>query len=416
MKSVHTASDEVQALMLQGILEEAGIPVLLRSRQLPGYGEVLERATGIWGDLLVPDDREAEARTLVVEYLASLRGARRRAGLRSAQSGRHIGDRATRPAAATASPTDRSAEADVDEAGSGLGGIVVPIPTLFDEQGRVDEAANVRHIEWLLEHGVHGIFALGTTGEFTSLSPEERRAFARLVVQTVRGRVPVLIGCSSPWTDEAIGYAEYAEEIGADGVVSVLPYYWIPPDRSIYEHFRLLAISTHLPVYIYNFPALTGRSIPPQLVARLAADHANIAGIKDTVDSVAHIHEILSLVRPIRPDFCVLCGMGWHLLNTVIMGGDGAVPGEANFSPDPAVRIYTAVASGRVNEAAEQARAVAGLPELFELDAPAFVVIKEAMVLAGLVPHATTRPPALPLTEDERHRLRRALESLGVAR
>jgi 4-hydroxy-tetrahydrodipicolinate synthase len=85
-----------------------------------------------------------------------------------------------------------------------LSGIVVPIPTLFDDRGRVDEEANARHIDWLITTGVHGIFALGTTGEFTSLSPDERRAFAALAVRAARGRVPVLVGCSSPWTAEAI--------------------------------------------------------------------------------------------------------------------------------------------------------------------------------------------------------------------
>jgi 4-hydroxy-tetrahydrodipicolinate synthase len=401
MKSIHTAGDEVEALMLQGILEEAGIPVLLRSRQIPGYGELLERATGVWGDLLVPDERAAEARALVAEYLS---GAKPDA----AQDDRG------RPPAARDPAGRRDPGPRARGAGRGrVGGIVVPVVTLFDERGRVDEAANARHIEWLLARGVHALFALGTTGEFTSLSREERRAFAELVVRTAGGRVPVLVGCGSPWTDEAVAYAEHAEEIGASAVVAVLPYYWIPPDRSIYEHFRLLAVGTRLPVYIYNFPALTGRSIPPRLVARLAADYPNIAGIKDTVDSIGHIQETLALARAVRPDFSVLCGMGHHLLNTLLMGGDGCVPGEANFAPARLVRIYADATSGRVEAAAAQARALASLSQIFAADAPPFVVVKEAMVIAGLIPHAATRPPALPLTEDERRGLRRGLESLG---
>lgn len=381
MKAIHTAGDEVEALMLQGLLEQAGIPVVLRSRQVPGYGQVLEKATGVWGDLLVPDERAGDAEALVHEFLAAQR----------------------RPAADPGSA-----------AGKGVAGIVVPIPTLFDERGRIDEDANVRHVEWLIAHGVHGLLALGTTGEFTSLSREERRALAELVVRTARGRVPVLVGCGSPWTEEAVAYAEHAEEIGAAGAACVLPYYWIPSDRSIHEHFRLLAVGTRLPVYIYNFPALTGRSIPARVVLKLAQDHANIAGIKDTIDSIAHIQEIIAAVRPARPDFAVLCGMDYHLLNTLLLGGDGAVPGTANFAPDPLVEIYRGVGDGRLGDAAERARALAAIPQLFAVDAPAFVVVKEAMVIAGLIRHATTRPPALPLTEDERRSLRRGLWTLGV--
>ena len=276
MRTVHTAGDETEALMLQGLLEGAGIPVVLRSRQISGYGDVIERSIGVWGDLLVPDERETEAHALVTGFLAS----------------------------------SRRGERDVPERAHG---IVVPIVTLFDERGQIDEQANVRHIEWLLQHGVHGLFALGTTGEFTALSPEERRGFAELAVRTARGRVPILIGVSSPATDEAIAYAEHAEEIGAQGVVAVLPYYWIPPDRSIYEHFRLLSIGTALPVYIYNFPALTGRSIPPALVARLAGDRPSIVGIKDTVDSVSHIQETLTC-SPVRCGPTSRCCAGWKTI------------------------------------------------------------------------------------------------------
>ncbi|MHB8730326.1 MAG: dihydrodipicolinate synthase family protein [bacterium] len=380
MKKIHTAGDEVEALMLQGVLEQAGIPVVLRSRQMPGYSVVFEKATGVWGDLLVPDERAGDARALIRDYLA--------AQPKSAPG----------PAAST-----------------GLAGIVVPIPTLFDERGRLDEAANIRHVEWLIARGVHGLFALGTTGEFTSLTRDERRAMAELVVRTARGRVPVLVGCGAPGTEEAVAYAEHAEAIGASGIAVVLPYYWVPPDRSIHEHFRLIAIATRLPVYIYNFPGLTGRNIPPRLVLRLAEDHANIAGIKDTIDSVAHIQEIITTVRPARPDFVVLCGMDYHLLNTLLLGGDGAVPGTANFAPEPLVEIYRAATQGRLDDAAERARRhLNAIPGWFGSDAPAFVVVKEAMVICGLIAHATARPPALPLTEDERRALRRGLDAAGI--
>lgn len=297
-----------------------------------------------------------------------------------------------------------------------LSGIIVPIPTLFDDRGRVDDEANARHIDWLITHGVHGIFALGTTGEFTSLSPDERRAFAALAVRAGRGRVPVLIGCSSTWTDEAIAYARHAQEVGANGVVAVLPYYWVPSERSVHEHYRLLAEGSTLPVYIYNFPALTGRSISPGLVARLAADHPNIAGLKDTVDSIAHIQETIALVKPGRPDFTVLAGMDYHLLNTLLLGGNGCVPGTANFAPEPFVGIYGDVRAGRLEAAAERSRSLAPFARLFTLDAAPFVIVKEAMAAAGLIGRVTTRPPALPLTDEQRRLLRAELQGAGVLR
>lgn len=300
--------------------------------------------------------------------------------------------------------------------GRPLSGVIVPIPTLFDDRGRLDEEANARHIDWLITQRVHGVFALGTTGEFTSLSGDERRLVAALAVRAARGRVPVLIGCSSTWTDEAIAYARHAEEIGANGVVAVLPYYWLPPERSIHEHYRLLAEGTSLPVYIYNFPALTGRSISPALVARLAAEHRNIAGLKDTIDSIQHIQETIALVKPAHPQFAVLAGMDYHLLNTLLIGGDGGVPGTANFAPEPFVRLYADVVAGKLEAAAERARSLAPFTRLFTLDAAPFVIVKEAMVACGRIARATTRPPALPLSDEQRRQLRKDLETTGVAR
>jgi len=300
--------------------------------------------------------------------------------------------------------------------GRPLSGVIVPIPTLFDDRGRLDEEANARHIDWLITQGVHGVFALGTTGEFTSLSGDERRLVAALAVRAARGRVPVLIGCSSAWTDEAIAYARHAEEIGANGVVAVLPYYWLPPERSIHEHYRLLAEGTSLPVYIYNFPALTGRSISPALVARLAAEHRNIAGLKDTIDSIQHIQETIALVKPAHPRFAVLAGMDYHLLNTLLLGGDGGVPGTANFAPEPFVRLYADAVAGKLEAAAERARSLAPFTRLFTLEAAPFVIVKEAMVACGRIARATTRPPALPLSDEQRRQLRKDLEATGVAR
>jgi 4-hydroxy-tetrahydrodipicolinate synthase len=108
--------------------------------------------------------------------------------------------------------------------------------------------------------------------------------------------------------------------------------------------------------------------------------------------------------------------MDYHLLNTMLIGGDGCVPGSANFVPEPFVRIYAATTAGRVTDAAEDARTLAPIPTVYGEDAPAFVIVKEAMVMTGLIPHATTRPPALPLTDDERRRLRRGLDEMGVVR
>lgn len=372
---VHQAASETEALLVQRILQDAGIPAMVRSRQVPGYAEVIRRAIGVWGDVLVPAERRTDAQRYVDDYLEAMKEAR---------------------------PVSRFA------------GIIPPMVTLFDERGRIDEDANARHVEFLLRGGVHGVFALGSTGEVMHLTPEERRQVATLVVRRVNGRVPVLIGCASTSTDEAVGFARHAQETGADGVVVIPPYYWTPSDRAIETHVGAVATAVELPVVIYNFPAVVGRTIPPALVGQLVEAHPNVLGIKDTVDSISHIHEVLARVKPLRPEFSVLCGYEFHLLNTLQSGGDGAIPALANFAPHLPVQLYERFRHGQLAEAAELLRRRLNLAALYHLEAPFFVVVKEAMVMLGLVPHATVRRPAGPLTADARARLRELLASSGV--
>lgn len=372
---VHQAVSESEALLVQRILEDTGIPVLVRSRQVPGYGEVIRGAIGVWGDILVPKAYETEAQRYVQEHLRALK--------ESTSVAR-------------------------------FSGVIPPLVTLFDESGRIDDDANKRQIEFLIAGGVHGILALGSTGEAMHLSADERREFARLVVRQVNGRVPVLVGCLSTSTDEAVALARHVQEIGADGVVVIPPYYWSPNDTAIETHIGAVARAVELPVLIYHFPAVIGRIIPVPLVAKLAQAHANVLGIKETIDSVSHIHEVIARVKPVKPEFSVLCGFEFHLLNTLLSGGDGAIPAIANFAPQLSVAVYEAYRKGRIEEAAALMRARLELATLYQLDAPFFVVVKEAMAILGLIPKPIIRAPAPPLTDEGRSRLRTLLTSAGL--
>ena len=373
--TVLKAGSETEAALVRRILEEVGIPVIVRSRQVPGYGDVIQKASGVWADVLVPVAYESAARQYVAGYLQQMR-----------------------------------------EAGtvSRFAGIIPPLVTLFDRDGRIDEGANREHVDRLIAGGVHAVFALGSTGETMHLTAEERRAFASLIVRHVNARVPVLVGCLNTSTPDAIALARHAEETGADGVIVIPPYYWTPNDEAIASHIGAVAGAVRLPVLIYNFPAVVGRSIPPAVIAGLAARHENVLGIKETIDSISHIHEVIALVKPSKPAFSVLCGYEFHLLNTLLSGGDGCIPAVANFAPQPTVAIYEHARAGRLAEAAAAMRQRLQLAMLYQLDAPFFVVIKEAMVLLGQIPHATVRPPSPPLSEQNRGRLRSLLSSAGL--
>src|SRR5574341_1273438 len=252
--AVHKASSESEAIFVQRILEEAGIPAIVRSRQVPGYAEIIRGAIGYWGDVLVAVDDRARAEEHVGTYLRMMKGA-----LGMAR----------------------------------FAGIIPPLVTLFDRSGRIDEEANERQVDFVIEGGVHGVFAMGTTGEVMHLTADERRRCAELVVRRTDGRVPVVVGCASTSTEEAVALARHAESSGADGVVALPPYYWAPNDAAMETHIGAVAEAIALPVIVYNFPAVVGTNIRPALVAKLAGEHDNVLGIKETVDSIAHVQEVI---------------------------------------------------------------------------------------------------------------------------
>ncbi len=375
---IHQAATEVEALAVEQALRAAGLRVFVRSRQVPGFADVITSASGVWGDVLVAPEDADQARDVIATYLAAV-------------------------AAGQEGPIVRR-----------FAGIIPPLVTLFDRGGGVDEQAMRRHVDRVLAGGVHGVLALGTNGEVMHLTPAERRRVAEIVVDQARGRVPVLVGCAGTGTDEVVSYVREAQEIGAAAAVVIVPYYWVLSDAAVEAHYAAAARAVDLPILIYNFPAVSGRHLPPALIARLAEAHPNIVGIKETLDSVGHIAQVLALVRPKRPDFSVLCGFEYHLLNTLIMGGDGAIPGMANVAPEISVAVYEAWRRGELAQAAELVRQRLDFPFLYELGAPFFVVVKEAMALAGLIEHPTVRPPAVLLSDDARARLHVLLGRLGI--
>ena len=375
---VHQAATEVEALAVEQALRAAGLRVWVRSRQVPGYGDIIASASGVWGDVLVAPEDADQARDVITTYLAVV-------------------------AAGQEGPTVRR-----------FAGIIPPLVTLFDRSGAMDEKAMRHHVDRMLAAGVHGLLALGTTGEVMHLTPAERRRVAEIVVDQARGRVPVLVGCAGTGTDEVIAYVREAQEIGAAGALVIVPYYWVLSDAAVEAHYAAVARAVDFPILIYNFPAVSGRNLPPALIARLAEAHPNIVGIKETLDSIGHIAQALALVRPKRPDFSVLCGFEHHLLNTLVMGGDGSIPGMANVAPETSVAVYEAWRRGDLAQAAELVRQRFDFPSLYELGAPFFVVVKEAMALAGMIEHPTVRLPAVSLSDDARARLHALLGRLGM--
>src|SRR6185436_12008580 len=157
------------------------------------------------------------------------------------------------------------------------------------KNGRVDEDAFRKFVDWQIKEGTHGLVPVGTTGESPTVSHEEHRRVIEICVDVADRRVPVVAGAGSNSTDEAISLTRFAEDIGADYVLSVVPYYNKPTQEGLFQHFSAIAKSTSLPILLYSVPGRTVVDLTVDTIARLHEAHANIVGVKDATASMERV-------------------------------------------------------------------------------------------------------------------------------
>jgi len=293
-------------------------------------------------------------------------------------------------------------------------GIIPPVSTIFDKEGRLSEVEMGHLIDKLIDAGVNGLLFLGTGGEFSQMSTEERMETAEFAVGYVNKRVPVLIGTGSTNAREAVSLSKHAQKIGADGVMVINPYYWSLTEENLFGYFSDIAEAVDLPILLYNFPNLTGQDLSPEFVARLVDHYPHIVGIKETVDSIGHIRDMILQVKGKHPQFSVLCGYDDHLLNTLQLGGDGTISASGNFAPQLSVGIYRSYIDGDITEATSLYKQLAILPQLYKLDSPFVNVIKEAIKLCGLNISTYVLPPSTPLSQEKQEQVKAILTEAGV--
>ncbi|HEC8324160.1 TPA: dihydrodipicolinate synthase family protein [Providencia rettgeri] len=293
-------------------------------------------------------------------------------------------------------------------------GIIPPVPTLFNNTGQFDQQAQAKLIDRILLSPVDGLFFLGSAGEFAHMSDKQRKEVAEFCVNYVAKRKPVLIGIAHSGTLPTIEFGQHAESIGADGVVIVNPWYNPLTEANLLTHYKNIALELKLPIILYNFPALTGQSLPVSLICTLAEQHPNIVGLKDTVDTLSHIRETLHAVKPIRPDFAVFAGYDEYLLGTLILGGDGCIPASANFAADLTCGIYQAWQNHDLPKTIELQQKLSWIPPLYSLDSPFYNAVKLAIRLTGTDIPVHSLPPAAPLTLEMEEKVKNILIQSGL--
>ncbi|MBA2715421.1 MAG: 4-hydroxy-tetrahydrodipicolinate synthase, partial [Rubrobacteraceae bacterium] len=290
-------------------------------------------------------------------------------------------------------------------------GLMPALITPFDEEGELDLRAMEAVVERHIEAGVDGISALGSTGEFSHLDGDERRRFAEAIVEMIDGRVPLIVGVGTTGTREAVDLARHAASIGANGVLSVSPYYWKVGEEALFKHFVTVAESVEIPTLVYNFPMLTGIDLSPTLLARLARECPSIVGVKDTVKEYMHTVNVLNEVKPVRPDFAVLVGFEDQILPALLAGADGSICGLSNIAPELFVGLVRTFEVGDLAEAARLHRRVLHLMAMYALSDPGLGATKLAMKKLGVPISPTVRGPALPVPPESEEAIDAALEA-----
>ncbi|HXP98334.1 MAG TPA: dihydrodipicolinate synthase family protein [Telmatospirillum sp.] len=296
-----------------------------------------------------------------------------------------------------------------------LSGVIPPLVTPVDEQGRYVASAMRAMLEYQIAAGVNGVLVLGSTGEFSQMDIAMRKDILEQVIEDVGGRIPVLVGIGTPSTRETIMFGQHAKAAGATAALVINPYYTPLSEANLSAHYREVAANVDMPLFLYNYPGMTGQDISPSLVKELALACENIVGIKDSVEAVAHTRQIILEVKPLRPDFMVFAGYDDHLLNTLILGGDGAIPGTVNFAPEVACALYQAFRRKDYEAMFAAHRRIAALTAIYGIDTPVYAVVKEAVRMVGVAIPDSVLPPARKLGANGRDRIAAVLRSAGIA-
>lgn len=289
-------------------------------------------------------------------------------------------------------------------------GVIPPIVTPVDLKENVDNEGLKRVIGHVLNGGVHGVFVLGSNGEFYGLDAENQKKAVEITVDYVNGRVPVYAGASAISTKECVKLAQMAEYAGADALTVLTPMFINPSDNEMYEHFKTIAKSTNLPVLLYNNPGKTTNNISVNLLKRVALID-NIVGIKNTSldfsQTIRYLYETSEL-----KDFVILAGTDYYILSTLMHGGVGCVAGTANVAPKLVVDIYNKFLEGDYKGALEAQTNLIPLRDAYSYGSFP-VVMKDCLNLMGI----NAGNPIKPIDhcgEDKLNDLKQVLSSLGL--
>jgi len=292
--------------------------------------------------------------------------------------------------------------------GLDIRGCGTALVTPFREDGSVDLEALRRLVQFQLCEGIDFLVPCGTTGETPTLEHGEYLGIIRVVVEEVRGKVPVIAGVGGNNTRKVIELAHEVQALGVQGILSVAPYYNKPTQEGLYQHFKAIADATELPVILYNVPGRTSSNLEPATVARLSKIE-NIIGIKEASGSITQQMEVLGAVEP---DFRVLSGDDAFTFPLMALGGVGVVSVVSNEIPAQMTKLTRLMLEGKYDEARKLHFQLLPLMQANFLETNP-IPVKAALAMMGMI-EEVYRLPLVPMKPENRAKLERVMAALGL--
>jgi 4-hydroxy-tetrahydrodipicolinate synthase len=284
-----------------------------------------------------------------------------------------------------------------------FGRIATAMVTPFDRKGHIDFSKTTQLVNYLIANGSESLVVCGTTGESPTLSKEEKLALIDHVIKVVNKRVPVIAGTGSYNTYESIELTKKAENLGADAIMLVAPYYNKPNQEGLYQHFKSVAQETALPILLYNIPGRSVVNVEPETIIALS-QIKNIVAVKE---ASGNLNKMTQIIANTPDHFELYTGDDGNTLPVLSIGGVGVISVAAHVIGNEMQEMVTKFLDGQISEAAKLHQKL--LPIMVELfKAPNPVPVKTALQMKGL-DVGTVRLPLVPLTENERLELSKRL-------
>ncbi|RZT20376.1 4-hydroxy-tetrahydrodipicolinate synthase [Kribbella sp. VKM Ac-2569] len=304
-----------------------------------------------------------------------------------------------------------------------LTGVVPPLVTPLTPSYDVDTASLARLIQYQLTGGVDGVFVLGTSGEGTFLTDEQRQVVLETSVAEVAGQVPVLVGVIDTSTNRVAAHVSAALKAGADGIVATAPFYAATHPAEIERHFvRLASLAGDTPLYAYDIPPRAGTKLPAALVMSLG-EQGVIAGVKDSSGQETSLRElVLSRREKALDDFVIMTGSEVTVDSALAFGVDGVVPGLGNVDPAGYARLFKAAVGGDAAAARDEQDRLFRLFDIINVadrsrmgaSSAALGAFKAGLFLLGVIDCPATAYPSIPLSDTEIAAVRPLLDRAGL--